>query len=126
VSESARALCQIIERRPFLTLTDREVELLATALSEQAVSSNLPSRSLGQEFAELAHKAWGELKARRLDLASKMTAERALREGTWPSPERCDSFTISRLMNTPIQCQDKQGHDGKHYNGPKYARQEWE
>ena len=116
MSESARALCQIIERRPFITLTDREVELIVTALTGHAASAALPSQSLGQEFAELAQKAWDELKVRRLDLASKVEDEQ----------NRCDNFTTSRLLNTPVQCQGKQGHDGNHYNGPKFARQEWE
>lgn len=109
MSESARALCQIIERRPFIALSDDELKMIVFALTGEATRS-----PFGDLYRDLTRVAWDELKTR--GLGHQVMAQ-------W---EQCDSFITSHLMNTPIQCQDKQGHDGKHYNGPKYARQEWE
>lgn len=42
MNESARALCQIIERRPFLTLTDQELGSLTTAMAAELARCNIP------------------------------------------------------------------------------------
>ena len=65
MSETTRVLCQMIEARPFLTLTDRELELVALALAAEVARHNPVGNSIAQEYLALGEKAWREAGARR-------------------------------------------------------------
>jgi hypothetical protein len=105
MSESTRALCQIIERRPFLTLTNEELELVALALAAEAARHNAIGNGIVQEYASLCDKVWQEARARR-----QSTEESA----AVPEPERCSTHTVSP-WGSPLRCEDKQSHDGPHF-----------
>lgn len=117
VSESTRALCQIIERRPFLTLTDDELELIVTGLTGEALRQRADN---SLKYNRLAEVVWQELKQRRADF-------RSLREGNFLAPQRCPSFaSILGQPFRPILCEGVDGHDGLHFSTSKHGqRKEW-
>jgi hypothetical protein len=113
MSESTRALCQIVERRPFLTLTDNELEMIVTGLTGEALRQRADD---GLKFHRLAEVVWQELKQRRADKPQ-------LGNG-----DRCDAFATPTLGPPlrPLQCEDLKGHDGPHFVIDKHGvRREW-
>lgn len=103
------------ERQPFSALADRELELVVTALTGEAVRH---TDDFGLECARLAESAWQELKARRAD--KPRSADTA----------RCRHFVTSPPGLThlfrPIHCEGLFGHDGPHFSTSKHgARRDW-
>lgn len=113
MSESTRALCQIIERRPFLTLTDDELELIVTGLTTEALRQRADN---SLKYNRLAEVVWQELKQRRADKSQSNNGD------------RCDAFATPTLGPPlrPIHCEGLDGHDGPHFSVSKHgARREW-
>jgi hypothetical protein len=128
VSASARALCQIIEARPFLTLTDQELGALTSAMAAELARCDVPVNQdlcgrLADEMARRRDFARGQRNA--YDQAD--AAWRGLREARWPDPERCEStlFSSAPQPPSPTRCEGVEGHDGQHFTGDHANRTEW-
>jgi hypothetical protein len=63
------------------------------------------------------------------DQATGKTPRLAMSDGSYAdnaiAAERCESEGLTTLMRTPVRCQGANGHQGKHFNGPRIARTWW-
>jgi hypothetical protein len=99
------------ERRPFLGLTDHELELILTALFSEAARASV---SLTLEYNRIAEVVWQELRRRG---APKPTAETA----------QCQTLAAYYPPFGPLRCKGILGHDGPHFVINKYdERREWQ
>lgn len=132
MSESTRALCQIIEARPFLTLTDQELSLLAYLMERHSVTMSDP----------VSVTLYGRL---RDEVASRRAFERGQRNAydqadaamraiqSWGTKERafkgligqCESISDTVDGISAVRCNGLAGHDGPHFVGHHTTRTEW-
>lgn len=103
MSESTRALCQIIEARPFLTLTDQELQILTYLVGQQ-----LDKRIGGNPVSVALH-------GRLIDEVEHRRGSEPLARGNTATSDACTSTAFVMGWSAALRCNGLKGHGGVHH-----------